>query len=322
MSRLNETQVIQLLSAQSGAKRPDVLLGIGDDGALLLPPPGQQLVQVVDALFEGVHFLPGMNGEDLAWRAFGVNISDIAAMGAEPAWATLVLSMPSAELSWVRSFARGIGECTRKFNICLVGGDTVRGPLGVSVQITGFVPAGQALRRKGAAIGDGIYITGRPGLAAAGLASLRGEIKLGVEPSQWRQRFLRPEPRLRQGRDLRGVASACLDISDGLLRDLGRLLEASSVGATVMLESIPGLEELSAAVGEQRAVALALTGGDDYELCFTVPREHEERLAELAGKWSCECTRIGEITGTGGIRLVKNNRAVPLPPAGFEHFQA
>ncbi len=320
MSGLSESQVIQLLSEYGGLQRPDVVLGIGDDGAVLQPPVGQQLVQVVDALFEGVHFPRGMDGEDLAWRAFAVNISDIAAMGAEPAWATLVLSMPAAEESWVRAFARGLGDCTRQFNISLVGGDTVRGPLGVSVQITGFVPTGQALRRQGAAEGDGIYITGRTGLAAAGLACLQGEIQQQDEPEQWRQRFLRPEPRLRQGRDLRGVASACLDISDGLLRDLGRLLEASSVGATVFLEKIPGLDELSALVGEQRAVSLALTGGDDYELCFTVPREHEARLAERVREWSCECTRIGEISGTEGIRLMKDERETPLPAPGFEHF--
>lgn len=322
MSGLNESQVIQILSQHSGAQRPDVVLGIGDDGAVLEPPQGQQLVQVVDALFEGVHFPPGMDGEDLAWRALGVNISDIAAMGAEPAWATLVLSMPGAEESWVRAFARGLEDCTREFNISLVGGDTVRGPLGVSVQITGFVPPGQALRRHGAVAGDGIYITGRTGLAAAGLACLQGEIQLEDEPGQWRQRFLRPVPRLQQGRDLRGVASACLDISDGLLRDLGRLLDASSVGATVLLEHIPGLEALSESVGEQRALSLALTGGDDYELCFTVPRERQAQLAERARTWSCECTRIGEISGADGIRLVKNGREVPPPPAGFEHFQA
>lgn len=321
MSGLNESQVIQILSEHSGARRPDVVLGIGDDGAVLEPPPGQQLVQVVDALFEVVHFPPEMDGEDLAWRALGVNISDIAAMGAEPAWATLVLSMPGAEESWVRAFARGLEDCTRKFNISLVGGDTVRGPLGVSVQITGFVPPGQALRRHGAAAGDGIYITGRTGLAAAGLACLQGEIQLEDEPGQWRRRFLRPVPRLQQGRDLRGVASACLDISDGLLRDLGRLLDASSVGATVLLEHIPGLEELTVDVGEQRALSLALTGGDDYELCFTVPRERQAQLAERARTWSCECTRIGEISGADGIRLLKNGREVSPPPAGFEHFQ-
>lgn len=322
MSGLSESQVIQILSEHGGVPRPDVVLGIGDDGALLQPPKAQELVQVVDALFEGVHFPPGMSGENLAWRAFGVNISDIAAMGAEPAWATLVLSMPMAVESWVRSFARGLGDCTREFNISLVGGDTVRGPLGVSVQITGFVPPGQALRRQGAAEGDGIYITGRTGLAAAGLACMQGDIQPENEPGEWRQRFLRPVPRLRQGRDLRGVASACLDISDGLLRDLGRLLEASSVGATVLLQQVPGLDELSAMLGEQRALSLSLTGGDDYELCFTVPREREALLADVSRKWSCECTRIGEISGTEGIRLMKDEREVPLPPAGFEHFQA
>lgn len=320
MSGLSENQIIELLQEHGVVQRPDVVLGIGDDGAILQPPEGQQIVQVVDAVHEGVHFPKGMRGKDVAWRAFAVNISDIAAMGALPAWATLVLSMPVADESWIRSFAQGLRDITSQFNIALVGGDTVRGPLGVAVQITGFVEPGMALRRKGAAVGDGIYITGRTGMAAAGLACMQGKISLQDEPPEWRHRFLKPVPRLQQGRELRGIASACLDISDGLLRDLGRLLEASGVGATLEAPKIPGLDELIRKVGETRALALALTGGDDYELCFTVPREHQARLGELRRAWSCECTLIGEISGTPGIRLVKNGREIPLPPAGFEHF--
>ena len=321
MGQFSENRVIEVLRQHCGLQRADVVLGIGDDGAVLQPPPDRQLVQVVDALFEGVHFPAGISGEDLAWRVFAVNLSDIAAMGAEPAWATLALSMPVAEEQWVQSFALGLGACTRRFNTALVGGDTVRGPLGVSLQITGFVPPGQALTRTGAHPGDGIYLTGKTGLAGAGLACILGDLQVQDEPPAWRRRFLRPEPRLAQGQSLRGLASACLDVSDGLLRDLGRLLEAGAVGATLQVQDLPGLSEMSSRVGEERALTLLLSAGDDYELCFTVPREHEAQVISLGREWDCECTRIGQVTDLAGIRLLSNGKEIPLPPPGFEHFQ-
>lgn len=322
MGQLSENRVIQILQQHAGLQRADVVLGIGDDGAVLQPPAGQHLVQVVDALFEGVHFPVGISGEDLAWRVFGVNLSDIAAMGAQPAWATLVLSMPVAEEQWVQSFALGVDACTRAFNTALVGGDTVRGPLGVSLQITGFVPPGQALTRRGAHPGDGIYLTGQTGLAGAGLACILGDLQVPDEPPAWRKAFLRPQPRVAQGQSLRGLASACLDISDGLLRDLGRLLEASGVGAILQVQDLPGLSEMGSTVGEEQALTLLLRAGDDYELCFTVPREHEAEVASLGRGWECGCTRIGQVTELEGIRLIRNGGEIPLPPAGFEHFQA
>jgi thiamine-monophosphate kinase len=321
VGRLSENQVIDMLRRHPGPQRADVVLGIGDDGAVLQPPAGMQLVQVVDALFEGVHFPKGISGEDLAWRVFGVNLSDIAAMGAEPAWATLALSMPVAEEAWVRSFASGLDACARVFDTALVGGDTVRGPLGVSLQITGFVPPGQALTRHGAQPGDAIYLTGKTGIARAGLACLIGELRLDDEPPSWRQRFLRPVPRLAQGKALRGIASACLDVSDGLLRDLGRLLEASGAGATLQVGDLPGLSGMARHVGDEQAMAYLLSGGDDYELCFTVPAERQAMLTAQCGNWDCECTRIGQVTQGEGIRLIRNERDIAPPPAGFEHFQ-
>ncbi len=321
MGQISENRVIEVLQQHCGLQRADVVLGIGDDGAVLQPPPGQQLVQVVDALFEGVHFPAGISGEDLAWRVFGVNLSDIAAMGAQPAWATLALSMPVAEEQWVQSFALGLGACSRRFDTALVGGDTVRGPLGVSLQITGFVPPGQALTRKGAKPGDGIYLTGATGLAGAGLACMLGDLQVQDEPPVWRQRFMRPQPRLAQGQALRGLASACLDISDGLLRDMGRLLEAGAVGATLQVQDLPGLSEMSSRVGEERARNLLLSAGDDYELCFTVPRKHEAKVVALGREWDCGCTRIGQVTELQSIRLLSNEQEIPFPAPGFEHFQ-
>lgn len=320
MAGLSEDRVIEMLQGMGSACRADVVLGIGDDGAVLQPPPDQQLVQVVDALFEGVHFLHGIDGADLAWRGFAVNLSDIAAMGAEPAWATLVLSMPAAEPAWLEAFARGVAQCTRAHDLALVGGDTVRGPLGVSVQVTGFVPPGLAMLRSGARPGDGIYLTGCTGLAAAGLAVLKGDIAPSEFSTAWCERFLRPRPRLAQGLDLRGVASACLDVSDGLARDLERLLTASGVGAQVLAESLPGLEALAGQLGEERALALALCGGDDYELCFTVPPELEPRLHGLSEGWDCACTCIGRVTAGAGLKLTRAGRDMPVPSAGFEHF--
>lgn len=317
---LSENQVIEILGRHAGRARADVVLGIGDDGALLVPPPGQQLVQVVDALFEDVHFPAGTEAGDLGWRALAVNLSDLAAMGAEPAWATLALSLPRAEPDWVQDFATGLQDCAARHGLALVGGDTVRGPLGTVVNLTGFVPPGDALTRAGACPGDAIYVTGCPGLAAAGLAAIQGRLQSDREPSAWRRRFLRPEPRVAQGLQLRGLASACIDLSDGLCTDLARLARASGVSAVLqaeLLPRVPGLDEL---VGRAAATELCLAGGDDYELCFTLPAACEARLAVLLAGWNCACTRVGRVEAGSGLHLLDDGAPREIPASPFEHF--
>ncbi|WP_337250372.1 thiamine-phosphate kinase [Methylomarinovum tepidoasis] len=300
------------------AVRSQTRLGVGDDAALLNPPPGQVLAATVDTMVAGVHFFPDADPAALGHKLLAVNLSDLAAMGAEPAWALLALTLPDAAPEWLGAFAEGLFALAERHRVDLVGGDTTRGPLTLSLQALGWVPEEQALRRCGARPGDGIYVSGTLGDAALGLKMLRGEL-------DWRdeaviERLLRPRPRVVLGLSLRGLAHACIDVSDGLVADLGHILSASGVGAILEWESLP----LSAAV--RRYVAdtgdwrLPLSGGDDYELCFTLPeaavRVLQQRLPAGAVAWH----RIGTIQKEQGLRINKGGRAISLPPAGYRHF--
>lgn len=300
--------------------REDVLLGIGDDAALLAPPVGQALAVAVDTLVEGTHFYPGTDPQALGHRALAVNLSDLAAMGAEPAWCLLSLSLPRPDAAWLAAFSAGLLALADRHRVALVGGDTVRGPLALTVTVHGFVPAAQAIRRSGARPGDGIWVTGHPGDAVAGrLAQAAGAEASGPEVPALLQRFLYPEPRVAAGLALRGLASAMIDVSDGLHQDLARLLAASGAGGELAVESLPLSPALQARAGDE-AVALALTGGDDYELCFTLPERQAGRLAELSRGWDCPVTRIGTVTASSGLSLLRAGEAFPLPPGGFRHF--
>ncbi|NGX16926.1 thiamine-phosphate kinase [Wenzhouxiangella sp. XN24] len=314
MSR-GEFDLIARLVAAVPIRRRDVLAGPGDDAALLRPPPDCDLVQTIDTCLEGVHFPVGMPPADVGWRSLAVNLSDLAAMGAMPAWGLLSLAMPRADDAWLDEFARGVGELAQAFGLDLVGGDTVRGPLAVSFALTGFVPSGEALRRRGAAPGDGIWVTGALGGGAAGLAAWqRGEADAAAA-------FLRPQPRLLEGAALRGIASAAIDVSDGLAQDLGHVLESSGVGAVLDLEDIP-IAAAAAAHGASTGEAMALRGGDDYELCFTVPPSRDEELQRVATAWPVAPSRIGVITAGPGLECCRDGRAVQVPGAGWDHFGA
>ena len=301
-------------------RRRDVLLGVGDDAALLEVPAGQTLVAATDTLVEGRHFLAGAPPESVGHQALAVNLSDLAAMGAAPAWALLSLSLPSSDPEWLDGFARGFHALAERTGVSLVGGDTVRGPRVITVQALGFVPATLALRRAGARPGDGVYVSGTVGDAAAGLELLRragGEVSDVDSALVRRYRFA--EPRLELGTALRGIASAAMDVSDGLLGDLGKLCEASGVGARVQLERLP----LSAALTERfdaaSAERLALGGGDDYELVFTVPSSAERTLG-TALPGGVRITRIGEIVSGNGVRCLRNGRHVEPGTPGYDHF--
>jgi thiamine-monophosphate kinase len=318
---LSEQALIERFFAGRGPSRDDVMLGIGDDAAILRVPPGAELVATVDAIVEGVHFLAGADAADVGWRALAVNLSDLAAMGAEPAWALLALVMPAADEQWLTRFTHGFFELAGKHGVALVGGDTNRGPLCASVQLHGFAPAGAALRRSGARPGDHLYVTGTLGDAAAGLELLRdrkgGEAQ-GADELQ--RRFLRPQPRTTEGLSLRGLASAAIDVSDGLGVDAARLARASGAGIEIELERVPTSGALRAAHGEKEAHALALGGGDDYELLFAVSPEHATDLARASAAWKCGCTRIGRVVAESGVRVRLHGRDVPVASAGFQHF--
>jgi thiamine-monophosphate kinase len=309
-----EFDLIARLVAATPCRRDDVLLGPGDDGAVLHAPAGMDLVQTIDTCLEGVHFPPGLDAADIGWRSLAVNLSDLAAMGAEPAWGLLALALPAADAAWLDGFAAGVAALATETGLDLVGGDTVRGPLGITFALTGFVPAGAALRRSGARPGDGIWVTGPLGGGAAGLAAWRRGARDAAAG------FLRPRPRLAEGRGLRGLASAAIDVSDGLLQDLGHVLERSGVGAVVELDSLPMAQGAAAAGGEE-GLAMALDGGDDYQLCFTVAAGREAELLATAAGWDTPPARIGVIRATPGLELRRGGQPVARPQGGWDPFR-
>lgn len=302
---------------------PHTDLAGGDDAALLSPRPGMQLVVSTDMLVEGTHFLPGTPPEDLGWKALAVNLSDLAAMGAEARWAVLALALPAADEAWIAAFARGFFACAESFAVDVAGGDTTRGALNLCPTVFGDVPQGQAIRRDGAQPGDELWVSGQPGRAALGLAHLQGRTVLPpAAVAACLAALHRPQPRLALGQALRGLATAMLDVSDGLLGDLGHILEQSRVGALVEEARLP-LEPLLAH-GTDPALArhCLLAGGDDYELLFTAPAARRAEVLALASQLALPLHPIGHITPEAGRLQMQGpgGRAVDVPAAGFDHF--
>lgn len=314
---MNEFDIIRRYFAGHGPRRDDVPLGIGDDAALLAPPLGQVLATTVDTLQAGVHFPLDTRAEDVGHKALAVNLSDLAAMGATPAWVTLALSLPAVDEVWLSAFAQGFFDLAKKHGVQLVGGDTTRGPLSITVQAQGFVPVDQALTRRGARAGDGIFVTGNLGDAGAGLAIKQASlVATGPVQETLLARLNRPVARVTTGLALRGVASAAIDISDGLGQDLGHILTASGVGAELEIDALP-LSDALRACGLTSPWRLAASAGDDYELCVTLPPGAEQGLAAL----DCPLTRIGCITAAPGLRwLAAGGQAVAGPVSGYDHF--
>lgn len=303
--------------------RHGVALGIGDDAALLEARAGQQLVAALDTLVEGRHFPRGCLPRSIGHRALAVNLSDLAAMGATPAWYLLALTLPSADESFLADFARGMIDLAHAHDVVLVGGDTTAGPLSISVQALGFVPPGEALLRSGAQPGDLLFVSGWPGEASAGLQLLMQDPDHVVE-GEWserlRERFLFPAPRVELGQALRGLASACIDVSDGLAGDAQKLAAASGCGVAIEVGQLPLSAALGATLGRERAVRAALAGGDDYELCFTVPAG---RLAEIPDRLinvKCPVACIGLIEPQSGLRVSDDGRPVQFDLGAYEHF--
>ncbi|TLY59114.1 MAG: thiamine-phosphate kinase [Gammaproteobacteria bacterium] len=318
---LTEFELIERYFRDCGAARSDVIAGIGDDAALVAVPPDTELVVATDTLVAGVHFPQGSPAASIGHRALAVNLSDLAAMGARPAWALLALTIPRAEEAWLAEFAAGLAALARAHGVALVGGDTTRGPLTVTVQLLGTVPPGAALRRCGGRAGDALFVSGTPGDAAAGLAL--EERRLAAEPlalAYLRERFLRPTPRMALGERLRGHASACIDVSDGLLGDAGKLAQASQTGVEISFAAVPVSEPLVRAVGEEQARTLALTGGDDYELLFAVhPEKVSAMLADLPPeRWGY--TRIGALRAAPGAEVLREGTVMQFSHSGYQHF--
>ncbi len=320
---LSEFDIIQCYFNRQSLQRNDVMLGIGDDAALITPPAGQQLAIAIDTLVEGVHFPIGTAAYDIGWKALAVNLSDMAAMGAEPAWFTLAFTLEKAEEHWLEAFSQGLLDLATRASVLLVGGDTTRGPLTVTIQIAGYVPEGEDLTRHGAKPGDEIWVSGTLGDAALGLQLSAQPMNISKADRQYLlQRLNRPLPQHELGMSLRHIASSCIDISDGLLADLGHLCETSQVGAIIEFEAIP----LSAAAknliaSESGYRELPLYGGDDYELCFTAAPDKHDQLLSISRKLDCPLTCIGQITAELQVRCQDSDgRIMALPSLGYQHF--
>jgi thiamine-monophosphate kinase len=321
-----EFDIIERFFLARAQARPDLLLGIGDDAALTRIPAGVDLVTATDALVEGTHFLAGAAARSVGHRCLAVNLSDIAAMGARPLWASLALGMPVADQVWVSEFADGFFALAEQFDVSLIGGDTVRAGLFAAVTVQGEVPQGSAIRRSGARAGDLVFVTGHLGDAAAGRMLAAGELAASAgatgksHAQALGERFFFPRPRVQAGLDLRGRATAMIDVSDGLAVDLGRLLAASGLAADIRIEDLPLSDSLRVSVDEAQAIELALCGGEDYELCFTLSADHAAEIPGLAAQWGHPVTCIGAVVAGAGARFSRHGAAYTLSASSFEHF--
>lgn len=303
--------------------RRDVCLGIGDDCALISVPVGKQLAVSIDTSTAGVHFLPEASAHSIGWRALAVSLSDLAAMGAQPAWFTLALSLPEPDEAWLAEFAQGMADLAQRYGIALIGGDTTCGQLSMSVQVQGYVTQGAAWRRKGAKPGDIIYVSGTLGDAAAGLDLAKTRLAQGESlrvtsdaRSPLLQSYLYPEPRLDLIPVLASRVSSAIDISDGLMADLGHILTASRVGARIDQKRVPLSTALCDYYGPQQALIAALGGGDDYQLCFTVSPQRRLELEVSAEQSGLTLYPIGVITAEKGVSGLS-----AVTSQGFDHFK-
>jgi len=297
----------------------DVLLGIGDDAAIVRAAGA--LAVAVDTLVAGVHFPNGSPPAAIGYRALAVNLSDMAAMAAEPRWCTLALTVPDADEAWIGAFANGLLGLADRFEVALIGGDLTRGPLTVSVQVIGCIGVAGALTRAGGHVGDDVYVTGTLGDAAAGLALLNDDDAAGdPATTALRERFLQPTPRVAAGRALAGLASAAIDVSDGLLADLGHICAASGCGAVVDAERLPVSAEMLALFPPNVAEAYALGGGDDYELCFTAAPAQAASIEAALAAVGCPAHRIGQLVAGAGVECRRDGESFEPAVAGYTHF--
>jgi thiamine-monophosphate kinase len=311
-------------------------LGVGDDAALVKVADGMQLVVSTDMSVADTHFFHDAVPYDIGWKSLAVNVSDMAAMGAQAKWATLAIALPEVNENWLAEYSRGFFACADVFNIDLIGGDTTRGPLNISVTIMGEVPIGKAIRRSGAQVGDDIWVSGTLGSAALGLACLQNNTlqdKIGIENDALQasiHALCRPMPRANLGLSLRSIATSCIDISDGFLADLGHILKASNCGATIDLDKIPCIDYLKNNLQNSQFQDYLLAGGDDYELCFTAPPSKRDEIKLLSKQQNILLTRIANTRSpvsrmsigleSGSLEVMYQNKPLSILKQGFDHF--
>lgn len=325
---MGEFDIIErYFNASQRPPRKDVLLSIGDDCALTSLKPNQQLAITTDTLVCGTHFLPTISPADLAYKSVASNLSDLAAMGAEPAWVSLALTLPEINHDWLAEFSEHFFEILDHYNVDLIGGDTTKGHLSLTITAQGIVPQDKGLFRHNAKVGDWIYVSGTLGDSAGGLQLLLNQTSQGVnwnkDESYLIQRHLRPTPRVLLGLTIASIANAAIDISDGLLSDLGHILKRSECGAVLNLDELPLSSALLNCYALSEAEQFALTGGEDYELCFTVPNDNKQKLERALANIGVNYTCIGQIrSAKEGLTLLRANKPVDLPThLGFDHFK-
>jgi len=314
------TPEFNLIKTHFTRSTPNTNLGVGDDAALISLPAGMELAISADMLVAGTHFFVNCDAFQLGWKSLAVNVSDMAAMGANPKWATLAIALPEINNIWLATFSKGFFACAEKFNIDLIGGDTTRGPLTISVQIMGEVPVGKAIKRSGAKIDDEIWVSGKLGDAAMALAHIQGKLRLPNEVFTTCAKALHePQPRVELGLKLRDLANSAIDISDGLLADLGHILEQSNVGATIKISSIPHSQ--FADLGDKDILKMILAGGDDYELCFTASSSNHSKIIKLADSLGIPMSCIGQITKSNNLVILGlDGEVLDFKETGFDHF--
>ncbi|MBL0163611.1 MAG: thiamine-phosphate kinase [Xanthomonadales bacterium] len=320
-----EFELIEILKRRCKPSRADVRLGIGDDAAVVAVAAEHELVICTDTLVAGVHFPLDTDPADIGWKALAVNLSDLAAMGAQPVWALLALTLPSADADFITRFADGFADLAAQYQIDLIGGDTTSGPLTITVTAHGLVPTGQALRRDAARVGDVVFVTGTLGDAAAGLRCLQSNDAdrppIDVACAMLISRLNRPQPRVAAGLALRGLANACIDVSDGLLADLGHIAEASGAGIEIGEDCLPGSTALFERFDADACHALQMTGGDDYELAFTIAESNIEAMQAAMTRAACRVSRIGRVIAEAGVHVLdRNGERKQVHGKGWEHF--
>ncbi|MCF6325098.1 MAG: thiamine-phosphate kinase [Gammaproteobacteria bacterium] len=326
-----EFELIERYFTGSGSERDDVVLGVGDDAAILSLPAGHELVVSTDTLVAGIHFFPDVDPCSLGHKALAVNLSDLAAMGARPAWVTLALTLPQVDEVWLAAFSQGFTALAHQHGVQLIGGDTTSGPLSITVQAMGFVEKGRAWRRDAAKPGDAIYVTGALGDAGLALQAIEQKIVFPQEPlARIISRLEKPTPRIAEALALSGVVNAAIDLSDGLLSDLGHILKASRVGAEIQLDALPlssafrgcRQDKVAQQLSDECWQSLPLSAGDDYELCFTVGFEKQHEVASTLATHGFMAHCIGRIDNGSGLRCVqKNGEQYLTGQSGYEHFK-
>jgi len=318
---MKEFDLIKKYFSEQLVKRKDVVLGIGDDCALLAPPEQQHIAITTDTLVSGVHFPESTLPRAIGHKAVAVNLSDLAAMGAEPTWISLALTLPDADENWLSEFCKGVFELCEFYNVQLIGGDTTQGPLSITITAQGLVPVDKTITRSGAKAGDWIYVTGELGDAALALQNVFGTIDIiDAFRSKLYEQLEFPKPKVLAGQALRDYATSAIDISDGLIADLSHICNASNMGARINIENLPLSTMLRGTLEQDKAIELALSGGDDYELLFTVSEDNKVGMETALSNLGIETTCIGQINASNQITTVNKGKPLNLNIKGFEHF--